>query len=110
MVSVVGTGTGVPTSNTGEFTLGGIEPGTRRLQVRRIGYNVATRDITVVAGQTAAAEIVLAPSQVALSEVVTTGTSASVAVPARKRSKRAGHRDAAGCTGPCLAVECRGLL
>jgi anti-sigma factor RsiW len=86
MVSVVGTGTGVPTSNTGEFMLGGIEPGTRRLQVRRIGYNVATRDVTVVAGQTAAAEIVLAPSQVTLSEVVTTGTAAPVPAPARKRA------------------------
>jgi Carboxypeptidase regulatory-like domain/Putative zinc-finger len=86
MVSVVGTGTGVPTSNTGEFTLGGVEPGTRRLQARRIGYQPTTRDVTVVAGQTAAAEIVLAPSQVALSEVVTTGTAASVAVPARKRA------------------------
>lgn len=86
MVSVVGTGTGVPTSSTGEFTLGGIEPGTRRLRVARIGYAPTTRDVTVVAGQTAAAEIVLAPSQVALSEVVTTGTAASVAVPARKRA------------------------
>jgi hypothetical protein len=86
MVSVVGTGTGVPTSNTGEFTLGGIEPGTRRLRVTRIGYEVTTRDVTVVAGQTATAEIVLAPSQVALSEVVTTGTASSVAVPARKRA------------------------
>jgi hypothetical protein len=86
MVSVVGTGTGVSTSSTGEFTLGGIEPGTRRLRVARIGYAPTTRDVTVVAGQTAAAEIVLAPSQVALSEVVTTGTAASVAVPARKRA------------------------
>jgi hypothetical protein len=86
MVSVAGTGTGVATSNTGEFTVGGVEPGTRRLRVTRVGYEVTTRDVTVVAGLTAVVDIVLAPAQVALSEVVTTGTAPSVAAPARKRA------------------------
>jgi hypothetical protein len=109
MVSVVGTGTGVTTSNTGEFTLGGIEPGARRLRVTRIGYEVTTRDVTVVAGQTATAEIVLAPSQVALSEVVTTGTSASVAVQARKRANAPAVETAPGAPVPASqsnAVGC----
>ena len=37
-LNVVGTAIGVSTTSTGEFTLGGIEPGTRRLRVMRLGY------------------------------------------------------------------------
>jgi anti-sigma factor RsiW len=84
MVRVAGTETGVSTNATGEFTLGGLAPGVRRLTVRRIGYDTVGRDVTVVAGQSTNADIVLTPSSVALSEVVTTGTAA-----ARKRTAAA---------------------
>ena len=84
MVRVAGTETGVSTNAAGEFSLGGLAPGARRLTVRRIGYDTVGRDVTVVAGQSTNADIVLTPSSVALSEVVTTGTTA-----ARKRTAAA---------------------
>jgi len=84
MVRVAGTETGVSTNAAGEFTLGGLAPGARRLTVRRVGYDTVGRDVTVVAGQSTNTDIVLTPSSVALSEVVTTGTAA-----ARKRTAAA---------------------
>ena len=106
MVNVVGTATGVPTTSTGEFTLGGLEPGTRQLRVVRLGYQPTTRDVTVVAGQAATAEIVLAPAQVALNEAVVTGS--SVAVPsspssARRRASASGIEPAPGA--PVTAAQ-----
>jgi hypothetical protein len=84
MVHVIGTTIGVVTNAAGEYTVGGLTSGSHRLLVRRIGYDSASRDVTVTAGQTSVADLVLRPMETALSEVVTTGAPASATVPARK--------------------------
>jgi hypothetical protein len=88
MVTVVGTSTGIVTNAAGEYAVGGLTSGTHRLLVRRIGYDTASREITVSGGATTTADIVLRPAQTTLSEVVTTGTAAAVSVPARKAAAR----------------------
>lgn len=74
MVSVAGTTTGVATNAAGEFTLSGLPPGAHRLTVRRIGYGPVDRDVTIAAGQTVTADMVLSPAVNALESVVVTGT------------------------------------
>jgi len=77
MVTVNGTTTGVATNAAGEFTIGGLQGGSYRIDVRRIGYEPISRDITVSTGQTLQADIVLNPARTELSSVVVTGTSAA---------------------------------
>ena len=84
MVSVVGTNTGVVTNAAGEYTVGGLTSGSHRLLVRRVGYDTTSREVTVAAGQTTAADIVLRPAPTALSEVVATSAAGQSAAPARK--------------------------
>jgi hypothetical protein len=72
MVQIEGTNTGVLTTDAGEFTLGGLTPGSHRMTVRRVGYAEATRDVAVAAGQTITADVVLTPAPVALSAVTPT--------------------------------------
>jgi anti-sigma factor RsiW len=73
MVTVAGTNTGVATNAAGEFTIAGVQAGSQKLNVRRIGYEQANRDVTVAAGQTLQADVVLNPSRTELSSVVVTG-------------------------------------
>jgi anti-sigma factor RsiW len=94
MVTVVGTRVGVVTNAAGEYTLGGLTSGSHRLVVRRIGYDSTSRQVTVVAGQTSAADIVLRPAQTTLSEVVTTGTAGAASAPARKAAPARDRADA----------------
>ena len=82
MVRVSGTNTGVVTSSTGEFALGGLQAGSYRLTIALVGYEPATRDVTVTAGQTVTADVVLRPTSVALSDVVVTGAAAAKRAPA----------------------------
>ena len=85
MVTVAGTNTGVSTNEAGEFTIAGILAGSQRLNVRRIGYEQADREITVTAGQTLQTSVVLTPARTELSSVVVTGTAgarAKAAAPA----------------------------
>jgi hypothetical protein len=74
MVSIEGTNTGVVTNAAGEFTLGGLQGGSYRLTVRRIGYDVASRAISLTPGQAVTTDIVLSPVVTSLSNVVVTGT------------------------------------
>jgi hypothetical protein len=73
-VTVAGTTTGGTTNARGEFTLGGVSPGSTTLTVRRIGFEQATKEIVVASGQTATADVVLRPATLQLESVVTTGT------------------------------------
>jgi TonB-dependent SusC/RagA subfamily outer membrane receptor len=73
-IQVVGTTLGAATSETGEFSIGGVPAGSRTLLVRRIGYGEARIPVEVVAGQTATVNPTLSAAAVTLSEVVTTGT------------------------------------
>jgi hypothetical protein len=81
-VTILGTNTGTTTNDRGEFVLGGIAPGEHRLVVRRIGYDAETRAITLTAGQTLTADVVLRPTVTSLNEVVVT----SSASPPERRS------------------------
>ena len=83
MVQVAGTNTAVTTNSQGEYSLGGVQAGAQQLQVRRIGYQPVMHPVSIVQGQTVSADIVIAPSVVALNDVVVTGTSAG-----RERSNR----------------------
>jgi hypothetical protein len=87
-VTVNGTNTGVATNEAGEFTLSGVPTGSQRLNVRRIGYEQATRDITVAVGQTLQTDVVLNPSRTELGNVVVTGAPAG-ATPSGARARAA---------------------
>jgi len=73
-VSITGTRVGALTNQNGDFTLVGVPTGPRALEIRRIGYQPVTRNITVIAGDNAVGDIALSVSAVNLSEVVVTGT------------------------------------
>src|SRR5687768_12331993 len=73
-VTVTGTRIGAITGPNGEYTLVGVPTGNRTISVRRIGYQPTTHVVTVVAGETATADVALNVSAVNLSEVVVTGT------------------------------------
>ena len=88
MVMVAGTNTGVATNEAGEFTIAGVQAGTQRLTVRRVGYEPASPEVTVAGGRTLETDIVLNPARTELSSVVVTGAAAS-ATPAGARAKAA---------------------
>jgi hypothetical protein len=88
MVMIAGTNTGVATNEAGEFTIAGVQAGTRRLTVRRIGYEQASREIAVAAGRTLETDVVLNPSRTELSNVVVTGA-AGATTQAGARAKAA---------------------
>ncbi|MDQ3949204.1 MAG: TonB-dependent receptor [Gemmatimonadota bacterium] len=75
-VSVAETRIGAVTSENGQFTLTGVPTGARTLMVRRLGYQAATRAVTVIAGDNAVGDIPLNVSAVNLSEVIVTGSAA----------------------------------
>jgi TonB-linked SusC/RagA family outer membrane protein len=57
----------------GQYLLSGVAAGTDTLRARVIGYTPTARVLTVGAGQTVEANLVLSASAVALSEIVVTG-------------------------------------
>src|SRR5262245_27713400 len=61
-VGVAGTRLGATSSDNGEFTIAGVPTGSRSLLVRRIGYQPATRTLTVNAGDNSAGDIALTVS------------------------------------------------
>lgn len=74
-VSVAGTGLGAATDASGAFTIGGVATGRRSLVVRRIGYEPATRELSVAAGINSVT-ISIAPAATSLERVIVTGTAA----------------------------------
>ena len=77
-VTIAGTSIGVTTSASGEYALGGAQPGARTLLVRRVGYEPVTREVTIVAGQTTTVDVTLKPSVRTLESVVTTAAPVTV--------------------------------
>jgi TonB-dependent starch-binding outer membrane protein SusC len=75
-VTIAETRIGAVTGANGQFTLTGVPIGARTIMVRRLGYQAATRPLTVVAGDNAVGDIPLNVSAVNLSEVVVTGSAA----------------------------------
>jgi TonB-dependent SusC/RagA subfamily outer membrane receptor len=73
-VSITGTRIGALSNQNGDFTLVGVPTGARELEVRRIGYQPVSRNVTVTSGDNTVGDIALSVSAVNLSEVVVTGT------------------------------------
>jgi TonB-linked SusC/RagA family outer membrane protein len=72
-VGIVGQPLGATTNAAGRFTIANVPEGTHRVQVRRIGYGVLERTITVASGQTATLTFQISRAATVLSEVVTVG-------------------------------------
>ena len=72
-VSVVGTQQRAVTGTDGTYTIRGVQPGIRQVSTTRVGYAPATATVTVVGGQTATANLQLAPQAVALEAIVAVG-------------------------------------
>ncbi len=75
-VTVSGTRLGASSGENGDFTIAGVPTGSRALTLRRIGYQPASRALTVNAGDNSTGDIALTVSAVNLNEVVVTGTAA----------------------------------
>lgn len=71
--AVSAAGRGTVTGADGSFTLAEVPVGTHTLRASRIGYDEATRSVTVAAGQTARADLELEAQAVALEGVVAIG-------------------------------------
>src|SRR5215468_10054472 len=75
-VRVAGTQIGAQSAEDGRYTVRLVQPGTVTLQVNRIGFEAKRVTVTVVAGETATADVALSQAAFSLSEVVVTVTGA----------------------------------
>jgi TonB-dependent SusC/RagA subfamily outer membrane receptor len=73
-VSLRGATTGTITGDDGRFTIANVRVGRHTVEVRRIGYGMATREVDVVAGATDTITVALSERAIALNEVIVTGT------------------------------------
>ena len=60
----------------GQYTIAGIPAGQHTVVVRRLGFGLQRRHVTVAAGQTVTADFAMATASTTLSEVLVTGTAA----------------------------------
>jgi outer membrane receptor protein involved in Fe transport len=72
-VVVQGAGRGTATNNAGYYTLRGLEPGTYTVAFSYIGFETATREVTLTAGEERRLDVELAPAELQTEEVVVTG-------------------------------------
>jgi hypothetical protein len=72
--SIPGSGIGALANTDGRFLLVNVPAGERLVRVQIIGYGTQERTVTVVAGQTAAADFELQTEALGLDEIVVTGT------------------------------------
>lgn len=68
-------GQGSLTDAQGRYNIVGVPAGTHTLRVQVIGYNAASREVTVTAGSATTADFQLESGAIALQEVVVTGVS-----------------------------------
>lgn len=73
-VTIAGTSLGRATGDDGRFTLANVPSGALTLQVRRIGYVLQSRPLTLAAGATVSADFVLVKAGLSLAGVVVTAT------------------------------------
>jgi TonB-linked SusC/RagA family outer membrane protein len=73
-LQVEGTRLGAVTGQDGRYRIAGVPSGTRSILVLRLGYSSNRQAVTVAAGATVTHEVGLAPSAVALDQIVVTGT------------------------------------
>jgi len=71
-VVVEGTALRATTGDSGQFRIGGVEPGEYTVSARRIGYGRASQRVTVVAEQEVTMEFRLEPAPTLLDQVVVT--------------------------------------
>jgi TonB-dependent starch-binding outer membrane protein SusC len=76
LVSIPAIDVGSLSDAEGRFSLSDVPAGTHQLRVQYMGYRTATEQITVVAGETVELTLDLAPSAIALDEVLVTGSPA----------------------------------
>lgn len=69
-----GTTSGTVSSDDGRFTIANVPAGQQTIEVRRIGYGMVSRTVTVTAGETVTVTIGISERAIALDEVVVTGT------------------------------------
>src|SRR6056297_2659956 len=69
-------GIGALTQSNGSYLLLNVPPGTHTITVQQLGYAVATREVTVQAGQTAQEDFLLSREALQLDALVVTGTAA----------------------------------
>jgi len=81
-VIVRGTTYGAAANLDGEYLIRALAPGKYSVQARYIGYQSATEEVTVVAGQTARVDFALATTAIQIDEVIVTG----MAVAAERRT------------------------
>jgi TonB-linked SusC/RagA family outer membrane protein len=72
-VEVEGTRLQAVTDADGRFVIAGVPAGTRTLVVRHIGFGLVRQSVTVQAGGSVRADLVVQPAPIALDEVVVTG-------------------------------------
>jgi len=72
-VSVTGTGSGTTTTTDGSYSIAGVGVGTHIVRATLVGYGETTRSVTVVAGQTATADLQMVTQVVALDGLVAVG-------------------------------------
>lgn len=77
-IVVMGTTWGTATDNQGRYTLA-VRPGTYTIQARFLGYETASRSVTVRAGEAATVNFALRERAIDLEEVVVTGVAREAA-------------------------------
>lgn len=77
-VFVAGTTLGTLTNAQGRFIIVNVPAGPHDVRATRLGYGTATQSVTITGGGTATADFQLAPTAVALDEIVVTGTAGAV--------------------------------
>ena len=77
-VSVEGTALAAVSNQSGEVTITNVPTGQQRVRIRRLGYGIAERTVTVGAGETARVDVSLSPSATNLEALVITGTAGAV--------------------------------
>ena len=73
-VMIVGTTRGTRTDAEGRYRIASVTPGTASLRIARIGYQSASREVTVAAGQEVTADFSIGPVATILSAVTTTAS------------------------------------
>jgi TonB-linked SusC/RagA family outer membrane protein len=77
-VILVDTNLGAAADRDGNYRIGNIPAGDYRIKASFVGYKSETKEITVVANSVATLGFVLAPDVLQMSEIVVTGTGASI--------------------------------
>jgi len=72
-VMIPGLGLGTLTAQNGRYSIESVPAGTHQIQVQSLGYDVATQEVTVGAGESVTLDFQLASRAVALDELVVTG-------------------------------------